>query len=336
MAGFCTKCGRPLTDGVPCSCTQSQSSVQPKTYQQTTQQSAYQKPSNQQATYQQPNYQQGAYQQPNYQQGAYQQPNNQQAAYQQPNYQQGAYQQPNFQQGAYQQPNYQQAMGSNTVPNGNAQAGEFFNKFLSAMKELFQTTVKLVQCPYDTTVSILQKNPLMFGIEAIATKAIVNFLVILLFLVYRDSQSMFGVDHKFTTSLTTALTGVVMDLILAGSLFLSTIIFKKQEKFEKSLAVTGIKAILETLIIILTVVFSMVNGVFAAYFFAIASLINFLFLVTAFNLSNSIDNNKKIYAMAVAILITAVALYILFKLFGGSFAGGTGFGGAPFSKNSFY
>ena len=60
MAGFCTKCGKPLPESGVCSCAQESAAPQQPTYQQ--------------APYQQPTYQQAPYQQPTYQQPPYQQP----------------------------------------------------------------------------------------------------------------------------------------------------------------------------------------------------------------------------------------------------------------------
>lgn len=66
MAGFCTKCGRPLPENGICPCTQAQPQTQPAPQYQAPQQPQYQAP--------QPQYQQPQYQQPQYQQAPVQAP----------------------------------------------------------------------------------------------------------------------------------------------------------------------------------------------------------------------------------------------------------------------
>lgn len=249
MAGFCTKCGRPLPENGICPCTQvEQPAPQPE-----------------QPQYQQPQYQQPQYQAPQYQQPQYQAPQYQQQPYQQ------QYQQPQYQ--PYQQP--VQAPPQPKEPSA----------FGLAMADLPKKFIRFIKDPVAELKSSAEKKDMLGGIIGLALAVICCFFATLVYaLRWKIEYAPFPVWAWLTVGLFAPV--VAGGITLLGYFALSKI-NKVEADFKGILAVVGTGALVPAALTLtsclLTLIVSWFFGAIGVVIFAVWAITA---VVTVFHVYN--------------------------------------------------
>ena len=271
MAGFCTKCGRPLPDDGVCPfCDAPQPAQQP-----------------QQPNYQQP---QPAPQQPQFsQKPTFEQPK---SAPQQPNYQQPAYQQPSYQQPVYQQqPPYSYAP---PAPKGPSVFSIFFKNVLSYIKD-----------PVGTSRTLYEKKEFIPNLLIVAANALVVLLGTLFFALVQMSGGFSGVVAPW---LIMSIIGVPFAYGLTfGLLFVMGKLAKVPVDPMGLLSVTCINGIIPTVFLFLSMFLGMATNVI----FVIIGVLTFAaWITTTFTVLFQVMKVKmNILNMALLIVLMAVIFF---------------------------
>ena len=263
MAGFCTKCGRPLPENGICPCTQvEQPAPQPE-----------------QPQYQQPQYQQPQYQAPQYQQPQYQQPQYQQPQYQAPQYQQQPYQQPQYQpyQQQYQAP-HQQPVQAPPQPKEPSAFG-------LAMADLPKKFIRFIKDPVAELKSSAEKKDMLGGIIGLALAVVCCFFATLVYaLRWKIEYAPFPVWAWLTVGLFAPV--VAGGITLLGYFALSKI-NKVEADFKGILAVVGTGALVPAALTLtsclLTLIVSWFFGAIGVVVFAVWAITA---VVTVFHVYN--------------------------------------------------
>lgn len=262
MAGFCTKCGRPLPENGICPCTQvEQPAPQPE-----------------QPQYQQPQYQQPQYQAPQYQQPQYQQPQYQAPQYQQQPYQQ-QYQQPQYQpyQQQYQAP-HQQPVQAPPQPKEPSAFG-------LAMADLPKKFIRFIKDPVAELKSAAEKKDMLGGIIGLALAVICCFFATLVYaLRWKIEYAPFPVWAWLTVGMFAPV--VAGGITLLGYFALSKI-NKVEADFKGILAVVGTGALVPAALTLtsclLTLIVSWFFGAIGVVIFAVWAITA---VVTVFHVYN--------------------------------------------------
>ena len=256
MAGFCTKCGRPLPESGVCPCTQ-------------VEQPQYEAPQYQQPQYQAPQYQQPQYQAPQYQQPQYQAPQYQQPQYEAPQYQQPQYQAPQYQQQQYQAPQHQQPVQAPPQPKEPSAFG-------LALADLPKKFIRFIKNPVAELKSAAEKKDLLGGIIGLAAAVISCFFATLVYaLRWKSEYASFPAWAWIAVGL---FAPVVAGGITLLGYFVLTKINKIEADFQGILAVVGTGALVPAALTLTSCLLTLIGSWF---FGAIGMVIFAVWAITA-------------------------------------------------------
>lgn len=110
------------------------------------------------------------------------------------------------------------------------------------------------------------------------------------------------------------LLAIVFNFGFSGLLFVSTnIIFKEKTTFSKMLALTGGKAVTDSLFLLAGSLFMFLGNFFFFIFVAAGNIISITTLIFIYNEESSLPANKKIYSISGALAVTYAVIMVIIK-----------------------
>ena len=192
--------------------------------------------------------------------------------------------------------------------------------------ELLHWLVQLIKSPYNAVKQAASgdniKLPLILVAMNLISVLITSIIcVIIMNIRYRLYFSWVHIPLSGII-IFTLLLAIVFDFGFSGLLFVSTsIIFKEKAPFSKMLALTGSKAVTDSLFLLAGSVFMLLGSFFFFLFTAIGNIISFTMLITVYNEETSLPADKKIYSLSVSLALISIFIMVIVKAVSSFFMG---------------
>ena len=213
-----------------------------------------------------------------------------------------------------QQTNSQQQSENTQQQTTSQQAGDTVtsqnvNKILEEIKESFSELIPIFKKPTAGIKELVDKDNIVPGMTFIVVKAILTLIIVLI--AFRDTFSYVSVGGVMFAAL---LLTIGADCLEAVLLKVISDAFKVNTTTKSMVTVVGVRAALETAVLIVVAILAIVSGSFAMVIYTAASAAIPAFQYGLYHVTTKGDADKKIYAymavMAIMAFVAALVTYI--------------------------